>query len=112
MSMMHDELRQRLQLERDRLVLELEQVQANGQESLGYSTHQADDASAAFDQARDLALRGNLERTLQQVEQALGRFVTGTYGVCEACGQTIDPARLRAIPHAVCCLDCQRRMEH
>jgi RNA polymerase-binding protein DksA len=79
---------------------------------MGYSTHMADDASAAFDQARDLALRGNLERMLNEVQQALHRYGNGTYGVCEECGEAIDPARLKAIPHARLCLDCQRRLEH
>jgi DnaK suppressor protein len=71
----------------------------------------ADDASAAFDQARDLALQGNLERMLHQVEQALDRLDNGAYGVCETCGKPIDPARLEALPHAAHCLDCQRRLE-
>ena len=58
MTVSHHIMRERLETERDRLVGELQQLQVNGRESLGYSTHMADDASVAFDQARDLALRG------------------------------------------------------
>lgn len=112
MIRLHDTLRERLEAERDRLVGELQQLSVSGHESMGYSTHMADDASAAFDQARDLALRGNLERTLRQVEKALDRFEDGAYGVCESCGGSIDPARLKALPYATRCLDCQRRLEH
>jgi RNA polymerase-binding protein DksA len=104
-------LKSRLESERDRLVRELKQLIVTGRESLGYSTHMADDASAAFDQARDLALRGNLERMLDQVNKALDRFAAGTYGVCEVCGGAVDPARLKALPYASNCLDCQRRLE-
>jgi RNA polymerase-binding protein DksA len=105
-------LKERLESERERLVTELEQLNVATKENLGYSTHMADDASAAFDQARDLALRGNLEEMLKQVQEALNRFNNGNYGICEECGDKIDPARLRALPHARLCLDCQRRLEH
>jgi RNA polymerase-binding protein DksA len=111
MPVLKDLLRERLESERDRLVSELEQLNVVGHENLGYSTHMADDASAAFDQARDLALRGNLEEMLKQVQGALVRVANGSYGVCERCGEQIDPARLKAIPHASHCLDCQRRLE-
>jgi DnaK suppressor protein len=112
MSVSHEVLRERLETERARLTNELQQFKVTGHKNLGYSTHMADDASAAFDQARDLALQGNLKRMLQQVEKALERLDNGAYGVCEACGQPIDPARLEALPHAARCLDCQRRLEH
>ena len=112
MIKVQDTLKERLKVERERLTGELQQLKISGRQSLGYSTHMADDASAACDQARDLALRGNLERTLQQVEEALSRFDNGAYGVCKSCGGSIDPARLKALPHAARCLNCQRRVEH
>ena len=112
MPVSHDVMRERLETERDRLTSELEQLNIAGRKNLGYSTHMADDASAAFDQARDLALRGNLEETLKQVQNALDRFSAGTYGICDVCGRSIDPARLKARPHAPTCLDCQRKLEH
>jgi DnaK suppressor protein len=112
MSNSMETLKQQLESERDRLIVELEQLQVNGSKNLGYSTHMADDASAAFDQARDLALRSNLQEMLQQVREALQRFNNGTYGQCDSCGQPIDPARLKALPYARYCLNCQRRMEH
>jgi DnaK suppressor protein len=111
MAVSHKVLKEKLEMERQRLIGELQQLQTTGQESLGYSTHMADDASAAFDQARDLALRSNLERMLSQVEQALDRLDNGAYGVCETCGEPIDPARLEALPQAAHCFDCQRRLE-
>lgn len=111
MAVSKEKLREKLTAERERLIGELEQFQVTGHQNLGYSTHMADDASAAFDQARDLALHSNLKRSLQQVEEALERLDNGAYGVCESCGQPIDPARLEALPHAARCLDCQRRLE-
>jgi RNA polymerase-binding protein DksA len=111
MPVSYDMQREQLETERERLVTELKQLDVAGSKNVGYGTHMADDASAAFDQARDLALRSNLEEKLKQVQSALNSFDNGTYGVCEVCGQRIDPARLKALPHASKCLDCQRHLE-
>ncbi|HEY4687932.1 MAG TPA: TraR/DksA C4-type zinc finger protein [Anaerolineae bacterium] len=80
-------------------------------ENLGYGNHQADDATAAFDQAKDLAMRINAENLLKQVNAALKRFENGTYGLCVECNKQIDTARLKAIPYADLCMDCQRKRE-
>lgn len=111
MALQRKQLRKQLETERERLTSQLQQLNVAGHGNLGHSTHMADDASAAFDQARDLALRENLERMLKQVKEALDRFSDGTYGICSVCGEAIDPARLKALPHAANCLDCQRRLE-
>jgi RNA polymerase-binding transcription factor DksA len=39
-------------------------------------------------------------------EHALRRFEDGTYGTCEACGGTIAPARLQALPATAQCIRC------
>jgi RNA polymerase-binding transcription factor DksA len=78
--------------------------------NLGYGNHMADDASEAFEQAKDLALRQNAEQVLAQVETALARFDDGSYGTCEQCGTEIDPARLKALPYVTYCLRCQQRL--
>jgi len=80
-------------------------------EHLGYSNHQADDATAAFDQAKDVSLRRNAEGLLKQVNAALRRLDLGTYGLCVECNRPIDTARLKAIPYAELCMDCQRKWE-
>ncbi len=78
----------------------------------GYTNHQADDATQAFDQAKDLALRNDSERRLRLVEDALARFQAGTYGTCERCGKTIDLARLEAIPYTPLCLHCAEARDY
>ncbi len=77
----------------------------------GISNHMAEGASSTFDQERNLALVGNLRRTLGLVEAALKRIESGTYGLCEVCGQLIDRARLEALPYAAQCVTCQNRLE-
>lgn len=43
---------------------------------------------------------------IRQIEQALHRIETGTYGVCVRCGEAIAPARLDAVPWAPLCAGC------
>jgi DnaK suppressor protein len=104
-------LRSFLESERSRLQVVIAQTEAEGGANLGYGNHMADDASEAFEQAKELALRQNAEQLLTQVEDALQRFEEGTYGICERCGVQIDPARLKALPYVTLCLRCQQRFE-
>lgn len=60
---------------------------------------------------KNLALLQTLEGKLKAIERALCAMDLGVYGICERCGQRIDPARLRARPDATLCLDCQREVE-
>ena len=78
---------------------------------LGCGNHIAEDATPAFEQARDLALRSCLEDMLVDVEAALTKFEAGRYGICERCGCEIDWARLEAKPQARLCIRCQHRSE-
>lgn len=48
---------------------------------------------------------------LREVERALERAGSGTYGLCESCGGRIPNSRLKAIPHARFCLECQEAQE-
>ena len=111
MTITYDELRAKLEHQRDKLKAQLAQVPAPPGNGMGYGTHQADDATAAFEQAANLAIRQNSERLLYQIEWALTRMNQGTYGICQECGNTIDRARLEAIPYSRCCMDCACRNE-
>ena len=104
-------LRSFLEDERRRLETVIAQMDAEGGTNLGYGNHMADDASEAFEQAKELALRQNAQQLLSQVKDALARFGQGTYGLCERCGAEIDPARLEALPYATLCLRCQQRIK-
>jgi DnaK suppressor protein len=46
-------------------------------------------------------------RTLRDIECALDRLASGAYGHCIDCGVEIPAARLRAMPFAERCRDCQ-----
>ena len=48
---------------------------------------------------------------IEDIEQALARLDTGTYGRCIACGHAIPTARLDALPTALRCAPCQAHLE-
>lgn len=105
-------IREQLETERLRLQEALATYHTESGANLGLGNHMADDATEAYEQAKELALKQNAERLLHQVEEALARFHNNTYGLCEVCRQQIDPARLRALPYVTLCLHCQQRREH
>jgi DnaK suppressor protein len=102
-------LRQMLEEERDRLEDQIRHAESKVDGDVGYGNHMADDATEAFEQARDLSVRTRLEHTLHEVEDALSKFDRGTYGICENCGTQIDWARLEAKPEARLCITCKQR---
>jgi RNA polymerase-binding transcription factor DksA len=73
--------------------------------------HPADTSDITFQRELDLTVREMAEAHRAQMEEALQRQREGTYGICEECGQPIDPERLRARPESLLCIDCQRRQE-
>jgi len=57
---------------------------------------------------------GRLElkrRELRRIDEALGRLAAGAYGICEGCEAEIDEERLRIIPLATRCVECERKRE-
>ena len=64
-----------------------------------------------FAQEMDFALMEMKAQTLIRIDEALQRVDQGTYGTCDECGQDIAEARLKAVPFALLCLECQEREE-
>ena len=59
----------------------------------------------------ELALIQMKSETLSKVDDALARLEQGTYGNCFECGEEIAEKRLRALPFAVRCKDCEEAKE-
>ncbi len=64
-----------------------------------------------FAQEMDFALMQMKAQTLVRIDEALLRLDQGTYGTCDACAQEIAEARLKAVPFALLCRECQEREE-
>ena len=59
----------------------------------------------------EFALIQMKSETLHKIEEALSRLEEGTYGNCFECGDEISERRLRALPFAVRCKDCEEARE-
>jgi DnaK suppressor protein len=49
--------------------------------------------------------------TLSKIDEALRRLEEGTFGNCFECGEEISERRLRALPFALRCKDCEEARE-
>jgi hypothetical protein len=72
---------------------------------------EADSATDEFDHDLALAQLSAKQNALYEVNQALKRLSDGRYGICEATGKAIPPARLRAIPWARFTQEVEARLE-
>jgi DnaK suppressor protein len=59
----------------------------------------------------EFALIQMKSETLNKIDAALRRLDENTYGNCFECGDEISEARLRALPFAVRCKDCEEARE-
>lgn len=65
--------------------------------------------AAEEDLSLSLATMGSV--TLHEIDLALKRIESGDYGNCDACGETINPERLKALPFATLCVKCKELEE-
>ena len=105
-------LRENLKSEHKRLTEELAQLQASvptseeRREGSPFGKRE-EEATEALELEKRLALENRIRQELAGIEHALKKFEEGTYGLCDNCGQPIDPARLEALPQASLCLQCK-----
>ena len=68
-------------------------------------------AEADIQEDIEFALVQMKSETLNKVNDALARLERGDYGFCYECGEEIAEKRLRALPFAVRCKDCEEARE-
>jgi DnaK suppressor protein len=108
------ELYERLRREQVHLKDELQQLKAeersaDAQREGSPFGKREEGATEAFELEKRLALERRLTDALAEVEHAIKKYEAGTYGICDLCGQLIEPARLEALPQANLCLGCKAR---
>jgi DnaK suppressor protein len=69
-------------------------------------------SEADIQEELEFALIQMKSETLNKVNDALRRLEQGDYGYCYECGEEIGEKRLRALPFAVRCKECEERKEH
>jgi len=101
-------LEQRLRLRAEQLRQQIAAVRRRSDEAAAVEIGDAKDAADARSQA--VVADAEMERDfaeLREINLALARIDDGTYGICDDCGNAIDPRRVLAQPAALRCLECQ-----
>jgi len=120
-----DQFRNLLIVLRARLQGDVEQLTDGALDGVGSSgdskspTHIAELGTEAYEQEFALSLVENEREVLSEIALALKKIDEGTFGQCEGCRQEgrppsksmIPKARLRAIPYARNCVNCERKRE-
>jgi len=87
-------------------------VRAEGASGEGQGVLDSAEASEADIQDDiEFALIQMKSETLHKINEALARLDEGTFGYCFECGDEISERRLRALPFAVRCKDCEEARE-
>ena len=73
--------------------------------------HPADVADVVMQREVDYTIKGIVQDEAHHIQQALRRQAEGRYGICDDCGEPIDPERLEVRPQATLCISCQRKVE-
>ena len=115
-STRYNELKQMLEGRRRELQAEVQgkmrNVRATGEVTKLAEVFDAVESSEAdIQEDIELALIQMKAETLNKVDDALARLEQSTYGNCFECGDEIAEKRLRALPFAVRCKDCEEAKE-
>jgi DnaK suppressor protein len=70
-----------------------------------------DQASAEIDRNFMLRLKGRERQLLKKIDEAIEKIDSGTYGICEVCGEEINIKRLEARPVTTMCIECKTEQE-
>ncbi len=88
-----------------------ETIRNENGDSSAFGMHQADAGSDAYDRDFALSLLGKEQDALYEINEALKRIETGTYGLCEGTGSRIPEERLEAMPFARYSVAYQEKIE-
>lgn len=103
----------RLTAEREDLLQQIAELEARRSEDAEatYDEDSVEPETATYERERDFTLLENLRDMLDKVDHALEKITDETFGMCEACGKTIEAARIKVLPSARLCITCQREEE-
>jgi DnaK suppressor protein len=75
---------------------------------ISFGKRVGDGTTEAVSRLNEIGIGNSLLVAAERVDRALAKLEDGSYGVCDSCGRPIPPARLRAAPESVICIDCAR----
>ena len=105
-------IKEMLLKKREDLVLEISRRSKASTESAAQDIGDIlDSVSEERTRELDLILTDREKRKLAQIDDAIDRIEENTYGLCEECGVKIPKARLKVLPFAIYCVECQEKNE-
>jgi DnaK suppressor protein len=98
--------RAQLEQEQGRLQAQVAELRTGEADSLTFDDGFADSSQVTAERGEIEALMNRLTESLREIEDALAKIETETYGTCESCGGAIGDSRLEAMPSARLCISC------
>jgi DnaK suppressor protein len=113
----YEELKRLLETRRREILSQVhEKIRGVRTENSGKKMSEVYDAGESSDsdiqEDIEFALIQMKTETLGKIDEALARLEEGAYGNCFECGDEIAEPRLRALPFAVRCKDCEQAREN
>ena len=105
-------VRKQLNNQRNEILAMYQQDVRAGQEASDEGSDDiVDRANNAYSRELLFSISDGERHTLLRIEEALARLESGSYGICTNCNREIRSGRLRAMPWARYCIDCQELAE-
>ena len=98
--------------ERERIIGDVRQMDESSKE-MGQDGIQdiGDEAATIYNKQILLTLNENERMRLRELDEALDRIESETYGICEECGEPVGLKRLEVRPVAKYCVPCLTKLE-
>ena len=104
------EIKEQLLKMREEIVQRLEHAKEISQSEREIGD-EGDAATEAINKETSLAFENRDLHILKEIDYALDKMRKGIYGICESCGDDIPIERLKVLPFARYCLECQEELE-
>jgi len=92
------------------LGFDIDSVRHSRRDSSTDDEHDPEGSTLAFEQSQTSALLRQAVHRIDQIDAALERLDTDSYGLCAACARPIGFARLSARPYTPHCVSCAERL--
>jgi DnaK suppressor protein len=115
----YEEIKKKLLNKKEELLEDLKDISKK-------DSHETDNRTAAFPEYGDkpdenaqeiseystvIVAERVLEKSIEEIDEALKRMEKGEYGDCKYCGCKINKKRLEARPTASSCIDCKTKLQ-
>lgn len=106
-----EKVREELLKKRAEIIESLENNKKESQNEKSGVEDAADEVTAELSRETLYKLSQTEREKLFLIDIALKKIESGTYGICEECGNPIGEKRLEAIPWVRLCIDCSQNEE-